>query len=309
MEHRIRSMGPMEWLFLLTLSILWGGSFFFVSVALQGLPRFTIIGLRVGIAALALNLILLSRKQRLPREKGLWKCFFLMGLLNNVIPFSLIVWGQTHISGGLASILNAVNPFFTVLVAHFLTKDEKMTSGRILGVIIGFTGVVFIMGPSALKGLGANTLAQLAILAASLSYTFAGIYGRRFRAMGISPLATATGQITASAVMAIPLALVLEKPWQIQCPPLRVWGAVLGIALLSTALAYILYFRILATSGASNVLLVTFLNPVSAILLGVTILGEPLVLKQLAGMLFIGLGLAAIDGRLPRLILKVSRRL
>jgi drug/metabolite transporter (DMT)-like permease len=292
-----RSMGLMEWLLLITLSILWGGSFFFVGIAVHALPRFTIVALRVGLAAIALNVIVFAMKLNMPRNWQLWTAFFGMGLLNNMIPFSLIVWGQTHIASGLASILNATTPLFTVIVAHFLTHDEKMTGGRLVGVVVGFAGVVLMIGPETLDGLGTNTLAQIAVLGAAISYAFAGVFGRRFRNLGIAPLVTATGQVTASTVVLIPLALLVERPWMLPMPALDVWGAIIGLALLSTALAYIIYFRVLATAGASNVLLVTFLIPISAILLGSTILGEKLDLKHFVGMGLIGLGLAAIDER------------
>lgn len=292
-----RSMGLVEWLLLISLSILWGGSFFFVGIAVHALPRMTIVALRLGLAFMALNLIVWALGLHLPRDWRLWAAFFTMGLLNNIIPFNLIVWGQTHIASGLASILNATTPLFAVIVAHFLTGDEKITGGRLVGVVVGFAGVVLMIGPEALAGLGANSLAQLAVLGAAMSYAFAGVYGRRFRNLGVAPLVTATGQITASATVFIPLAMKVDRPWLQPMPGLPVWGAIIGLALLSTVLAYIIYFRILATAGASNVLLVTFLIPVSAIVLGSTILGEMLDLKHFVGMGLIGLGLASIDGR------------
>lgn len=292
-----RSMGPLEWSLLVVLSILWGGSFFFVGIAVDSLPPFTIVVLRVGLAAAALNIIVRATGLSMPADRRLWAAFFSMGLLNNVIPFSLIVWGQTYIASGLASILNATTPLYTVIVAHLLTKDEKITGGRLIGVLIGFAGVAVIIGPEALKDLGANTLAQFAVLGAALSYAFAGVFGRRFRRLEVAPLVTATGQVTASTVMLIPVAFMVDRPWMLPMPTLEIWGAILGLALFSTALAYIIYFRILATAGATNLLLVTFLIPVSAIILGVMVLGEQLELKHFAGMSLIGLGLAAIDGR------------
>jgi drug/metabolite transporter (DMT)-like permease len=220
------------------------------------------------------------------------------GLLNNVVPFCLIVWGQTRIASGLAAILTATTPLATVLVAHVLTADEKLTGRRVAGVLVGLAGVVVMIGPDALAGLGANVLAQLAVLGAAVSYAFAGIYGRRFKALGVSPIQTAAGQVTASTVMLLPIALLVDQPWTLALPGLQVWAAILGIAVLSTAFGYVLYFRILATAGATNVLLVTFLNPVTAILLGTVVLGERLELRHGLGMALIGLGLAAIDGRL-----------
>lgn len=304
-----KTMGPIEWALLITLSILWGGSFFFVEIAVEALPPFTIVFLRLALAALALHLIVVALGQRMPAGWPAWRAFFGMGLLNNAIPFSLLVWAQIHITGGLTSILNAATPLATVIVAHVLTSDEKMTRNRILGVLVGMAGVAVIIGPDALSGLGSSVLAQLAVLGATVSYAFAGVYGRRFRTMGIAPLHTATGQVTASTTLLVPLVLIVDQPWMLSMPGASVWGSILGLALPSTALAYIIYFRILATSGATNLMLVTFLVPVSAILLGSTFLGEQLEPKHFAGMALIGLGLAAIDGRLlDSLFRKVTGR-
>jgi drug/metabolite transporter (DMT)-like permease len=232
-----------------------------------------------------------------------------MGLLNNVAPFCLIVWGQAHIASALAAILNATTPLSTVVVAHFLTDDEKMTGKRLAGVLFGLAGVAVMIGPDALKGLGGDLAAQLAVLLAAVSYAFAGVYGRRFARMGVAPLGAATGQVTASTIVLAPIALLVDRPWTLAPPSLAVWGAVVGIAALSTALAYVLYFRILATAGATNLLLVTFLIPISAILLGVLLLGERLDLRHFVGMALIGAGLAAIDGRLLNLSrMRAARR-
>jgi drug/metabolite transporter (DMT)-like permease len=292
-----RPMTALEWGLLLSLSVLWGGSFFFVGVAVRELPPLTIVVLRVLLAALALLAISRFMGQRLPGERRVWAAFFGMGLLNNVIPFTLIVWGQTHVASGVASILNATTPLFTVVVAHFLTADEQMTGGRLAGVLVGLVGVAVMVGGTALQSLGVNVIAQLACVAAALAYAFAGVFGRRFRAMGLAPMATATGQVTASSLMLLPVVLIVDRPWTLAAPSVETVAALLGLALLSTALAYILYFRILASAGATNVLLVTFLVPVSATLAGVLLLGEVLQGKHLVGMALIGLGLAAIDGR------------
>jgi drug/metabolite transporter (DMT)-like permease len=198
--------------------------------------------------------------------------------------------------------LNATTPLFTIVIAHWLTADEKMTTGRVLGVIVGFLGVAVMIGNEALGSLGVGVLAQLACLAAALSYAFAGVFGLRFRAMGISPLGTATGQLVASSIVLFPVMLIVDRPWTLAVPSLSVIGALIGLAGLSTALAYIFYFRILASAGATNLLLVTFLIPVSAIGLGVLVLDEVLAPKHFAGMAMIGFGLMAIDGRPWRLI-------
>jgi len=290
-------MGAREWLMLFALSILWGGSFFFFKVLVAELPPFTVVLGRVGIAAIALNLLLLVKRDPMPASPQLWGQFAVMGLLNNILPFTLIVFGETRISSGLASILNAMTPVFTVLATHLLTHDEKLGWNKSAGVLFGFMGVATLIGPAALSGFGRGGLVgETACLLAALSYAFAGIYGRRFK--GVQPLKLATGQVTASTLVLIPLAAFVDRPWTLPAPSAGAWGAFAGIAVLSTALAYILYFRILATAGATNLLLVTFLLPVSALFLGVSFLGESVTAQAFVGMALIGAGLAAIDGRL-----------
>lgn len=301
-------MGPLEWAMLLALAVVWGGSFFFNGIAVRELPVFTVVVSRVVLAALILLAVMRWRGEAMTRNLRVWRAFFIMGLLNNAIPFSLIVWGQQHIGSGVASILNASTPLFTVIFAHILTKDEPMTKGKFVGVMIGFVGVTVMIGLGTWRDMGPHVLAQLMCLSGAVSYAFAGIYGRRFRAMGISPMATATGQVTASSLIMLPLVLFLDRPWTLAPPGVAVVGAVIGVAAISTALAYVLYFRILATAGATNLLLVTFLIPVSAILLGTTFLGEALQVRHFAGMMLIGVGLAAIDGRAWRAIRMATRR-
>jgi len=243
-------------------------------------------------------LILSLSQHQAPRTAKLWRDLFVMALLNNVIPFSLIVWGQTHIASGLSSILNATIPLFTVVIAGWLLPDEQMTARKVSGVAIGFFGVIVLMGPSSLEQMGTDTLAQLAILGAAISYGFATSFGRRFKTMGISPFQTSVGQVTASTIMLLPLVFLLERPDQLANPSSEVWLAVIGLGALSTALAYILFFNVLSSAGATNVTLVAFLVPVTAIFLGWLVLDEQLNIEHFAGMAFIGLGLAAIDGRL-----------
>lgn len=295
-------MSPRAWAMLVALSALWGGSFFFNGVAVGELPTLTIVTARVALAALILLALMRLRGLAIPRSRGVWGAFLVMGLLNNVVPFYLIVWGQAHIASGLAAILNATTPLFTALVAHGLTRDEKMTGGRVFGVLAGLAGVAVMVGPGALADLGAGIWAQLACLGAALSYAFAGVFGRRFKAMGVTPLATATGQITASSLVLLPVMLLVDQPWTLPVPSLPTIGALVSLAALSTALAYVLYFQILASVGATNLLLVTFLIPVSAIVLGIVFLHETLAPEHLAGMALIGLGLAAIDGRVWRVL-------
>ena len=289
------TMGLTEWLFIILLSVLWGAAFFMGKVAVAEIPPFTIVFGRIGLGAIILNIIVVATGKRMPRQAGAWGAFLVMGLLNNMIPFSLIFWGQGQIGSGLASILNATTPLWTVVLAHFLTRDEKMTAPRLSGVLFGLVGVVVLIGPAALTGLDLNVLSQLAVVGAAVSYAFAGIYGRRFQ--GTHPLITATGSITCSAIIAMLISLVVDKPWVfLPLEPATVWSIV-GLATLSTALVYVIYFRALAAVGATNVLLATFLVPVSALFLGMTFLGERLDPRHYAGMTLIFAGLAAIDGR------------
>ena len=292
---RALRMGGLEWTLLLTLSILWGGSFFLVKVTVAELPPFTIVLARVGLAALALHIMVRLAGRRMPGDRASWSAFFAMGALNNLVPFCLIVWAQTQIGSGLASILNGATPLFTALLAHWLTADERLTWNRLIGVVLGFSGVTVMIGFEALTGLGLHVVAALAVVLATVSYAFAGLFGRRFHRQ--PPLVTAAGQVTATSIMMLPVVLIVDRPWMLPWPETATWGALLGLGLLSTALAYVIFFRILATAGATNLLLVTLLIPVSAVLLGHTILGEAVHLQHVAGMALIALGLAAIDGR------------
>jgi drug/metabolite transporter (DMT)-like permease len=292
-------MGSAEWVMLVILSMLWGGSFFFGKVALAELPPLTAALLRVGLAAIALTAW--TRLNRIPRGDIPLRQFVAMGLFNNAIPFVLMLWAMTRISSGLAAILNATTPFWAALLAHLATQDERITVRQSAGVLIGLLGVVAIAGQDALRGLGQDVLAQGAVVLGALSYAVAGVYGRRFA--GCNPWRTAAGQLTAATALLLPLAALAEQPWTLPMPGWVTWGAIAGLALLSTALGYGLYFRILARAGATNVLLVTFLIPVSALLLGTWILRESIVPSQLGGMALILAGLAILDGRVLRAIL------
>ena len=293
-------MSGRDWGVLILLSVLWGGSFFFIEIAIGSVRPLTLVLLRVAMAAGALWLYLWWRRQRLPLPPGAIAAFVILALLNNVLPFILFAWAQKEIASGLASILNATTPIWGVIVAHIFTRDERMTPARIAGVLLGFGGVALMIGPDFLGGIGTGVLAQLACLVATLAYALAGVYGRRFRRMEIPPVSVATGQLTASALVMIPLVLVFEPPWLGQVPAPEAWAALVALALACTSLAYILYFRLIANAGATNALLVTFLIPITAILLGSLVLGEALAPRHFAGMALIAAGLAAIDGRLLR---------
>ena len=290
-------MSVKNWVQLLILSILWGGSFFFVEVALEELPVLTIVWCRVVLAAVFLALAVTATGTEFPRGWAVWAALIVMGFLNNAVPFTLFASAQGQISGSFAAILNATTPLFTVIVAHFATTDERAGRMKLAGLMLGFCGVVVMMIGGGAHG---AVLGPVLCLLAALSYAFAGVWGRRFRRMGVPPLTTAFGQVMASSIMLAPVWLVVDRPWLMGLPSLKVGLAVVAIAGLSTALAYLLFFRVLATAGATNLSLVTFLIPVSATFLGVVFLGESLLAQHIAGFGLISLGLLAIDGRLLR---------
>lgn len=292
-------MGLREWGLLGLLALIWASSFLFNKLALRGLPPFTIVALRVSLGAVALWIAAYSAGLRPPAGARVWMEFLLLGLLANAIPFSLIVWGQTHIGAGLASILNATTPFFAVIIANAFLPDEKLTPAKIAGVLVALSGVTVMIGIDALQGVtSGNLLGQIAILGSSLAYGCSSTFARRFR--GLPSIITAACQVTASSIWMIPLALIHDQPWTLPFPPLESWTAVLVLALLCTGIAYLIYFAILRSAGATNVTLVTFLIPAGAVLLGMVVLGERLELRDLAGMAAIAAGLALIDGRLLR---------
>ncbi len=286
-------MSGKDWIRLVVLSILWGGSFFFVEVALEGLPVLTLVWARVAMGAVLLAGTLALTGTAFPRGRAVWGALLGMGVLNNALPFTLFVLAQGQISGSLAAILNATTPLWGVMLAHLLTP-EKITRNKAVGLAAGFAGVVVMMGGVALGDLWAS----LACLAAAFCYGLAGVWGRRFKALGVAPLATAFGQVACSSAVLLPIWLAVDQPWAMTAPSLRVIAATLALAALSTALAYLIYFRLLASAGPTNLLLVTFLVPVSAALLGVAFLGESVTAQQVAGFALIASGLAAIDGRI-----------
>ena len=289
-----RQMGATEWGLLVVLAVLWGGTFALNEIAVAGLGPLTVVLGRVGLAALALTALLPLAGARLPMAPRAWGAFLVMGALNNAVPFSLIVWGQTHIDSGLAAILNATTPIFTVVLAHVVTRDERLTAGRAAGVALGLGGVAVLVGGDALATWSWQNLGQMAVLGAAACYACAGLYGRRFD--GLSPVVAAAGMLWGSTLLMAPVALVAEAPWRLDVPAAS-WLAVAGLALAGTAAAYVVYFSLLARAGATNLLLVTFLLPVVALALGIFALGETVPGAAWAGLALILAGLAAIDGR------------
>lgn len=290
-------MGPREWATLLLLSVIWGASFFFYRVMVRELQPLTIVLGRLAIAAAALYLYLLFTGQSMRFPARTWARFSLLGLFNNVIPFSLIAASETRIGAGVAALLIGAVPVLTAVFGHFLTHDEKLTWNRAVGVLFGIAGVAVLIGEDALQGLAnADFVGELICLSATVIYALGGLYSRRFT--GIPPLKAATGQVTMGACIALPLALAVDHPWTMPMPSAPVWASLLGIAVAGTSLAYILFFRIVSTSGAMNISLVTLLQPVSAGFLGWLFLGETFTANAFAGLAIIALGLACIDGRL-----------
>jgi drug/metabolite transporter (DMT)-like permease len=295
----IRSvMNRNDWLLLVALAVIWGGAFFFIGVAVRHVPPLTYVWLRLTIAAAALWLYLKFRGQGVGLPREVWGSMFVLAFLNNALPFALFGWGQTHIASGLASILNATTPIWGVVVAHLFTQDERMSPRKIAGVLLGFGGVATMIGPSLLSNLGSGALPQLACVAAALSYAFAAVWARRFKRIGVSPLSVSTGQLSAGALMMLPVSMVVDRPWLHAPVPLTAWAAIAALALVCTAFAYVLYFRLIDRAGATNALLVTLLVPPVAIVLGGLFLNETLAAQDFLGLGLIALGLAAIDGRL-----------
>ena len=301
MTPRPLSMASLDWLMLIGLSFLWGGAFFLNKIALAELPPLTVAFARVGIAAVILLAIAWMRDELRPVRTA-WPTFILLGLVNSAVPFALIAWGQTHIVSGLAAIINATVPLFAVLIANATTEDDKLTRERLIGLGCGLIGVIVMIGPGALRGLGLHVAGELACLTAAALYAAGTVYARRLRSL--TPNTLGAGQTGAATLLLLAPVAFLDQPWALALPSAllvingsKVGEVLVGLGALSTALAYLLYFRILARVGATNTTLVTFLIPVTAVLLGVMVLGERLEAHQLAGMAAIAAGLLALDGR------------
>ncbi|MBW4983388.1 DMT family transporter [Mameliella sp. CS4] len=296
------SLSPRAWAELILLGLIWGGSFLAIRTALDEIGPLTSVLFRTGIAALVLWPVILWRGIALPSGWRTWRALLVMGVLNNVIPFTLMAWGQLHIPSGLTSILNATTAIFGVLVAAAVFADERLTTRKALGVTLGFAGVVTAIGPAALLNLDLTSTAQLAVIAGTLSYACAGAWAR-VHLRGLAPLAAAAGMLTSSTLVMAPLTLMTEG-----LPSLALssatWIGILYYALIATALAYLLYYRVLAMAGAGNLMLVTLLIPPVAIALGALVRKEDLHPGAYAGLALLALGLTILDGRLYRRAVK-----
>lgn len=289
------TMSASQWALLMLLGMLWGATFFFNGVAVRELPVLTIVLARVGIAALVLIPFVWLARIRFPRTPSEWAPFVGMSILNNVIPFAVMLLGQTYISSSLTSVLNATTPLWTALIAHAFTQDDRLRANKVIGVLIGVAGVAILMGPELLRGSTANVFGMSCVLLSAVFYGISALWSRRLR--GNPPMLTACCQMIGSAVIIAPPALLIERPWLLPVPSLHVIAACFGLAVFSTALAYMVFYRIVAVSGPSNAMLVTLINPLGAIALGVLLLGETMLTNQIAGAIVIGSALLVIDGR------------
>ncbi len=291
-------MSSADWGIIILLSLLWGGAFYFIELGLRGFPPITLVFLRMALAVPLMLATLWIIREKLPTDSKSWQQLFILGAINAAFPFILFFWGQTQIESGLASVLNATTPLWGVVTAHFLTRDEKATPARVIGVLFGIAGIIVMVGTEALGGITGSVLAQIACLAATLLYALAAVYGRTLSRSTMTPLVVATGQVITAAIIMLPVVLIADHPWTLPAAGWDAWAGAISLAIPSTAVAYFFYFRLIDSAGASNAMLVAFIMPVVAIFLGVAALGETVQPKELAGAALIALGLLTIDGRL-----------
>ncbi len=291
-------MNTSAWVLLIFLSMLWGAAFFFSAIAVKEVPPLTLVLSRVVIAAGVLMAYLWAIGQHDFYDRKLFSNFLVMGLISNVLPFSLIFWAQKTITSSLASILIATTSIFTIVIAHIFLADERMAMNKAAGIGFGVLGVAVLLGSDVVDGADVATLGIVACLGAALLYGCAGVYGRRFAALGVSAEAASCGQLIASTLILLPVVPLVEQPWAVAMPSWPALLSILCLALFSTALAFVVFFHLLKNVGAVNVALVSLLVPVSAVLLGVLVLGERLEMQHVVGMALITIGLVAIDGRL-----------
>ncbi|MCX7888550.1 MAG: DMT family transporter, partial [Rhodobacteraceae bacterium] len=291
-----KTLSPLAWALLALLALIWGASFLSNRATLAEVPVLTAVAFRVNVAAAALWAWVLLRRLPLPGLRAA-PAFLGMGVLNNVIPFGLIVWGQQFIPSGLAAIFNATTAIFGVLLAALFFADERLTLRKAAGVAIGFTGVAIAIGPESLAALDPTSLGQLAVLGATFSYACAGIFARSFL-HGLRPEVAAAGMLTGAALVMLPAALWFDGAPRLDYAP-ATWAALLYLALVASAAAYVLYYAVLARAGAGNLGLVTLMVVPVAIALGALVYRERLLAQEYAGFLVIALGLMVLDAR-PR---------
>ena len=301
-----KDISTRAWIELLLLGAIWGASFFSIRIALNEVPFVTSVLHRTGWAMLVLWGVVWLMRLPLPRDPRIWGAFLVMGLLNNVIPFGLMAWAQLHVETGLTSILNAATAIFGVIVAALVFADERITPRKAIGVCLGFFGVATAIGLESFRNFDLRSVAQLGIIAGTISYALAGSWAR-LRLGGLPPQVAAAGMLTGSTVVMLPAALIIDGPVQFDLMP-QTWAAIGYYSIIATAGAYLLYYRVLAMAGSGNLMLVTLLIPPIAILLGWAFLGEALHPSAFVGFGLLALGLVILDGRALRHLIDRRRK-
>lgn len=296
------TMTKQAWGLLMALSAMWGASFLFIEMALLSMGPITLVFFRVLIGAATLGLVLIVTKRAVPTHLSFWRDSFMMGFLNNAIPFTFIAYGQVSITGGMASIINANTAFFGVIAAAIFLANERLTKARISGVLIGVSGVVIVMGPAELLSLDLTSLGQLAVIIATLSYALASVWGR-LHLQGYDSIVTAFAMTFCASIM-LAIVMLLTDGMPSFALTTQLWVVAIGLGVIGTALAYMVYFKLLAIAGASNLMLVTIIVPIFAVSLDAAILSQWVSISDILGFIVIALGLAVMDGRLLRLFYK-----
>lgn len=281
----------LDYLLLLLLACLWGASYSFIKIGVATIPPITLIALRTFIAGGLLLLVLRLRRVAVPRDACTWRLFILQSLMNSVLPFVLIAWAEQTVDAGLATILNSTPPLIAYLITWAVTRHEPATGRKLFGLAVGLAGVLLIIGIEALSGLDRTMVAQLAILAASVCYAVAAIFGRNFK--GMDPMLPAAGSMVSGAVLLIPASILIDRPWSL-APSGASMLALLGLSVLSTALAFVIYFRLLDRLGSVGVTSQAYLRVPIGVLIGVLLLGEQLGSAAWIGMALVVLGVAAM---------------
>lgn len=282
----------MNLLLLLLLGSLWGSSYLFIKIVVSEVPPTTLVAVRLALSAIIMWGVVLASRQPIPRGRSLWGAYTVMGFLSGTLPYVLISWGEQYIPSGLAALLQATMPLFTVIMAHFLIREERMTLWSALGVAIGFGGVVLLMLPDLRQGLQASLVGQLAIVGSSVSYARATIFAR-VRLRDQPPLMSTLGQLTMGAVLTLPLSLIIDRPFDLS-PSITALGAWLGLAVLGTVIAYVIYYALIERTSATYTSMVTYIIPVNGLILGALVLDEPLTATVLGSAALILLGVLLV---------------
>ena len=290
----------LAWFVLILLGAIWGASYLFIKIGGAEIPAFTFVEVRTLVAASVLLGVLYVRKESIPRTRRAWVLLFAMGLFNGVIPYTAITWGETHIASGLAAILTAAMPLFTVIFAHFWTQDEKLTAPKAAGVVLGFIGVVILFVPEMQRGIQIEFWGEFAVVVAAASYGLATLIAHKYLG-GVSHVMASTGQLASAALMMLPLSLAFDNPFVLR-PSVQAIGSLLILSLLGTAFAYVLYYWLIEHTGATRTALVTYLIPITGILWGTLLLSEPIEWEAILGLLLIiaGVGLVNRQSAPPR---------